>query len=145
MYLYFSFKIIISRKITYFILFVWKLLLTPEKNGKNIFLVIISWKKNILLNPYLLQQTIASAYNSQQKSYPLCKCSFIYTFDNCAGFYVKSLKITISTYRYSRALKWCLTEWFNRKSFGNFNALRISSHSIQYWAISCGCYSNLKY
>jgi hypothetical protein len=84
------------------------LLLTPEKNGKNIFLVIISWKKNILLNPYLLQQTIASAYNSQQKSYPLCKCSFIYTFDNCAGFYVKSLKITISTYRYSRALKWCL-------------------------------------
>ena len=145
MYLYFSFKIIISRKITYFILFVWKLLLTPEKNGKNIFLVIISWKKNILLNPYLLQQTIASAYNSQQKSYPLCKCSYIYMFDNCAGFYVKSLKTTISTYRYSRALKWCLTEWFNRKSFGNFNALRISSHSIRYWAISCGCYSNLKY
>jgi len=131
-YLYFSFKIIISRKITYFILFVWKLLLTPEKNGKNIFLVIISWKKNILLNPYLLQQTIASAYNSQQKSYPLCKCSYIYMFDNCAGFYVKSLKITISTYRYSRALKWCLTEWFNRKSFGNFNALRISRHSIWY-------------
>ena len=132
MYLYFSFKIIISRKITYFILFVWKLLLTPEKNGKNIFLVIISWKKNILLNPYLLQQTIASAYNSQQKSYPLCKCSYIYMFDNCAGFYVKSLKTTISTYRYSRALKWCLTEWFNRKSFGNFNALRISRHSIWY-------------
>ena len=132
MYLYFSFKIIISRKITYFILFVSKLLLTPEKNGKNIFLVIISWKKNILLNPYLLQQTIASAYNSQQKSYPLCKCSYIYMFDNCAGFYVKSLKTTISTYRYSRALKWCLTEWFNRKSFGNFNALRISRHSIRY-------------
>jgi len=131
-YLYFSFKIIISRKITYFILFVWKLLLTPEKNGKNIFLVIISWKKNILLNPYLLQQTIASAYNSQQKSYPLCKCSYIYIFDNCAGFYVKSPKTTISTYRYSRALKWCLTEWFNRKSFGNFNALRISRHSIWY-------------
>ena len=145
MYLYFSFKIIISRKITYFILFVSKIVVDTGKNGKNIFLVIISWKKNILLNPYLLQQTIASAYNSQQKSYPLCKCSYIYMFDNCAGFYVKSLKTTISTYRYSRALKWCLTEWFNRKSFGNFNALRISGHSIRYWAISWSCYSNLKY
>ena len=133
MYLYFSFKIIISRKITYFILFVYKIVVdTGKKCGKNIFLVIISRKKNILLNPYLLQQTIASAYNSQQKSYPLCKCSYIYMFDNCAGFYVKSLKTTISTYRYSRALKWCLTEWFNRKSFGNFNALRISRHSIWY-------------
>ena len=133
MYLYFSFKIIISRKITYFILFVSKIVVDTGKKWQKYF-----FGNYFLKKKHSSQSLPAAANNSfciqfSTKIVPTLQVLlYIYMFDNCAGFYVKSLKTTISTYRYSRALKWCLTEWFNRKSFGNFNALRISGHSIWY-------------
>ena len=145
MYLYFSFKIIISRKITYFILFISKIVVDTGKKWQKYF-----FGNYFLKKKHSSQSLPAAANNSfciqfSTKIVPTLQVLlYIYVWQLrrvlCQESQDNNIYLSIFT-----GVEMSLTEWFNRKSFGNFNALRISSHSIRYWAISCGCYSNLKY